>query len=366
MSQNNASYQERRKALGQVARETVAMTPQVAAALPHLAPTVSETFDLTGFPPLDAARCPRFTLTDADGQTSCGTLVRVVNYDSFDAAIRMPRDVLDISIQGQSTRDCDAAGLAELRTAALAPDSLDAVTAPRPAVLNMASEKSMYPTRQLGGALIDEERITDPGGGWLGGAAAQEEALCFRSTLAASLHRRLYPIATRAGLYTRDVIIFRKSISDSHAHMMPETPADTLPVVSVLTVAGVRRPAVNKVGDGAHQKLVFANAADRSITKDKMRLCLRMAAFRGHAMLVLGALGCGAFKNPPEEVAACWKEVLCEPEFSGGWFKMVWFAVYDRKNDGNFPIFKEVLDGKTFGVTKVDTNDKDDIKNKAD
>lgn len=205
----------------------------------------------------------------------------------------------------------------------------------------------------------------------MGGAAAQEEALCFRSTLAASLHSRLYPIAPRAGLYTRDVVIFRTSMAEGHALMVPGTPEKNLPVTSVLSVAGIRRPAItrrpgarpdpaaasgSKATDVVPEKTaVFANPADRDLTKDKMRLTLRMAAANGNTMLVLGALGCGAFHNPPEEVATCWQEVLDETEFAGGWFREIWFAVFDRKNDGNLPIFRKALDERKIGVTKKET-----------
>lgn len=79
-----------------------------------------------------------------------------------------------------------------------------------------------------------------------------------------------------------------------------------------------------------------------------MRLVLRMAASKGHTSIVLGALGCGAFENPPEDVAHCWLEVLREDEFSGNWWKDVVFAVYDSNDtqDGNFNIFRTILHGK--------------------
>lgn len=90
---------------------------------------------------------------------------------------------------------------------------------------------------------------------------------------------------------------------------------------------------------------MYTNPVARELMKGKMRLSLRMAAHRGHGLLVLGALGCGAFKNPKEEVAACWLEVLQEVEFQGGWWEEVWFAVYDRRNEGNFEVFENVLGG---------------------
>lgn len=311
------------------------MTPTVMADLPHLDATRSERLSLETLPPLDAAACPRFILpgspTTAPGPTF-GTPVRVFNQDSFDAAIAMPTS---IASGGAPTPISSAAAPAALLPNYLAataqqPSNLTAGAAARVAVLNMASEKN-------------------PGGGWLNGASAQEEALCFRSTLAASLHRRWYPLPARSGLYTPDVVVFRRGMDAGHTPITT-APGSVLPVVSVLSVAGLRRPEVMRGGPaGGAGRLVFAKAAARELAKDKMRLCLRMAAARGHVLLVLGALGCGAFKNPPEEIADCWMEVLSEDEFAGGWFREIWFAVYDRRGEGNFEIFRDRFDGKTVG-----------------
>ncbi|KAJ0162760.1 hypothetical protein CTA2_4037 [Colletotrichum tanaceti] len=190
-----------------------------------------------------------------------------------------------------------------------------------------------------------------PGGGWLKGAVAQEEALCYRSSLHLSLHDRYYPLRRRGGLYSPDVLVIRADMASGHALLVPPVPPVDLPVVSVLSVAAIRRPELKKrqvaaaAAGGGGEEWEFARPADRALTKDKMRLCLRMAASRGHGLLVLGALGCGAFHNPPGEVAQCWREVLVEAEFSGGWWTEIWFAVYDRRNEGNFEVFDEVLGG---------------------
>lgn len=186
-----------------------------------------------------------------------------------------------------------------------------------------------------------------PGGGWLKGALAQEEALCYRSSLALSLHRRFYPWKQRMGLYTPDVVVIRSDMSSGHT-LLDVPPAD-LPIVSVLSIAALRCPETRTIQeqtpDGFKERDVYAQPAARALTKDKMRLCLRMAAQRGHGLLVLGALGCGAFRNPKEEIALCWLEVFQESEFQGGWWEEVWFAVYDRRNEGNFEVFADILGG---------------------
>ncbi|RBR25715.1 uncharacterized protein FIESC28_01468 [Fusarium coffeatum] len=193
-----------------------------------------------------------------------------------------------------------------------------------------------------------------PGGGWLNGAMAQEEGLCYRSSLAMSLDKSLYPMERSEAIYSPYVLIMRQDLASGHAIM--NVPARDLPVVSAVTVAALHKPPVKTLKTKMHDeyeyetsepgKRVFANDRGRDTTKAKIRLCLRMAAVNRHDMLVLGALGCGVYSNPPEDVAHCWLEVLREHEFSGNWWREVWFAVFDPKKDGNFEVFQNVLDGQ--------------------
>ncbi|KAK1829583.1 hypothetical protein QBC39DRAFT_356471 [Podospora conica] len=188
------------------------------------------------------------------------------------------------------------------------------------------------------------------GGGWRNGALAQEEAICYRSTLAMSLETAQYPLKNNEALYNPFVIVLREEMADGH-RVIPEAARK---MVAAVTAAALERPKVQSFNlvDGT-QKLVFASEAERRWTKDKMRLTLRIAAAYEHELLVLGAFGCGVFANPPEDVAWCWKEVLGEHEFSGGWWKEVWFAIYDPspnpgKKGGNLDTFQSVLDGLVF------------------
>lgn len=51
------------------------------------------------------------------------------------------------------------------------------------------------------------------------------------------------------------------------------------------------------------------------ITRCKIRTIFRIGLLHGHDALILGAFGCGAFHNPPEEVARLFHEVMEEEEF---------------------------------------------------
>ncbi|KAI0440356.1 hypothetical protein F4803DRAFT_527776 [Xylaria telfairii] len=205
-------------------------------------------------------------------------------------------------------------------------------------------------------AVLNFANSQKPGGGWMNGAIAQEEAICYRSSLALSLNPRLYPIRRDEGLYSPYVLVMREDMASGHNQLAVEP--DRLPVVSVLTIPALRNPKLltfqyetSYIASeeplttvvSFRKKQIFQYDKDRDITKGKMRLALRMAAIHGHRKLVLGALGCGVFGNPPEDIAHCWLSVLREDEFSGNRWSEVCFAVYDPKSDGNYEIFKQIL-----------------------
>lgn len=78
--------------------------------------------------------------------------------------------------------------------------------------------------------------------------------------------------------------------------------------------------------------------------ENKIRQMLRVLATHGITHCVLGALGCGVFGNPPRRVAQLFRKVIMEDEFKGR-FSGIMFAVLDARNEGNFGVFREVLDG---------------------
>ena len=65
----------------------------------------------------------------------------------------------------------------------------------------------------------------------------------------------------------------------------------------------------------------------------RMALALAIFAEQGARNLVLGAYGCGVFRNDPYLIAAWWKELLAERV--GGCFDFVFHAVLDRSRSGD-------------------------------
>lgn len=86
--------------------------------------------------------------------------------------------------------------------------------------------------------------------------------------------------------------------------------------------------------------------------KNKIRTIFRIAYENNQKALVVGALGCGAFRNPPKHTAELFREVMAEPEFSGA-FKHICFAIKEDHNfrgAGNYAPFAEVF--QNFNLCK--------------
>lgn len=323
--------------LKKIADETKEELPKVLLQLPDLDAMDSSIFDLKDLPALDATTCPGFTLPDSDAEAGRkGTRVKVFDMDTFDAAIQIAPHYTSSKHSSFLQTGTDSTTSTQedetMKDASQESNAIEATTQRKPkpvAVLNLASERKA-------------------GGGWQNGALAQEEALCYRSSLYLSLHGSYYPLPSLSAIYSPTVLIIRDAMSRGHALLTGTVQPDDLPVTAVISVAALRRPALTD--DKKHYK----NEGQRAETKRKIRLTLRVAATGGHTRIVLGALGCGVFGNPPKEVADCFLEVLREKEFQGGWWEEVVFAVLDNvKGDqggkdgiGNYGEFYRVLDGE--------------------
>lgn len=175
--------------------------------------------------------------------------------------------------------------------------------------------------------LLNFASAKNPGGGFRGGSQAQEESLARSSALYSSLEKQpdYYQAnrACRTALYTDhmilspDVPVFRGDDGDLLSEHY---------LVTILTA-----PAVNAGAVHANEP---ANVANINHTmRDRIEKVLTVAADNGFGHLVLGAWGCGVFRNLPAEVAGLFARVLLhEGQFAHA-FVSVTFAVFDRTAD---------------------------------
>ncbi|CAF1175267.1 unnamed protein product [Adineta steineri] len=210
----------------------------------------------------------------------------------------------------------------------------------RPVILNMAN-------------------ATTPGGGYRRGDGAQEETLFRRSNYFQSLDRELddgkpsarfycnsngelealnardslYPMDNYGAIYTSGMTVFRQPEEIGYPFM-------DIPMYDVcgIAMAAYRDPKVDK-------NLLTSKYSIG--TRKKIENIFAIAYQHKHDCLVLSALGCGAFRNPPKHIATIFKSVIDQ---YAGFFKSVYFAIIDDHNtgqdfnpNGNYEPFRTVF-----------------------
>ncbi|CAF1117327.1 unnamed protein product [Adineta steineri] len=211
--------------------------------------------------------------------------------------------------------------------------------------------------------LLNMANASNPGGGYRKGDGAQEENLFRRSDYFRSLdvgldqwlpersaryycssncqldplsdHNSMYPMHEYGAIYTSGLTVFRQSEETGYAFM--EEPLEN---VCSLAMAAYRDPKLD--GNMLAQKYAMG-------TRKKIENIFAIAFHHKHDSLVLSALGCGAFKNPPSHVAELFQSVI---EQYAGFFRLITFAILDDHNagrhfnpEGNFRPFQTILDG---------------------
>ncbi|MBC9713838.1 TIGR02452 family protein [Streptomyces sp. TRM66268-LWL] len=174
-------------------------------------------------------------------------------------------------------------------------------------------------------AVLNFASARNPGGGFLNGAQAQEEALCRASALYTCLREApefyAYHREHRDAFYTDRVVhapavpVFR----DDSGKLLEE-PYRVGFLTSPAPNAGVIR---RSRPDEAHRiGAALAARAER---------VLETAVAHGYRHLVLGAWGCGVFQNDPAQVAGAFRELLTGGGRFAGHFERVVFGVLDRQ-----------------------------------
>ena len=189
----------------------------------------------------------------------------------------------------------------------------------------------------------------NPGGLVTRGSGTQEEYLFRCSDYFRSLYQYVhyapkygvkrspqsYPLDRNyGGVFSPNVTVFRNTEEKGYALL--EKPWK----VNMIAVAAISHPELETVGG---EERIAENLVP--CAKNKLRTILRIAVDNGQKTLVLGAIGCGAFRNPPRHVARLFREILDEEEFAGV-FRRVLFVIkedYNSPMGGNFTPFADVF-----------------------
>jgi uncharacterized protein (TIGR02452 family) len=193
-------------------------------------------------------------------------------------------------------------------------------------VIEVTGESSLEAARRLPGpvAVLNFASARNPGGGYLNGAQAQEEALCRASALYTCVlqarafydHHRTHrdPFYTDRVIHSPGVPVFR----DDHGRLLDEPYTAGFLTAAAPNAGVVLRTAPERAGELPHALAVRAERV------------LETAVAEGYRRLVLGAWGCGVFQNDPGQVAGAFRALLTDGGRFTGTFGHVVFGVLDR------------------------------------
>jgi uncharacterized protein (TIGR02452 family) len=205
---------------------------------------------------------------------------------------------------------------------------------------NETTFQALQRLNRLGGHIgcLNFASAKNPGGGFLNGSQAQEEALARSSALYPCLLKAPeYYERNRANhstiyldlvIYSPLVPFFRNDDGD-----LLEQPV----LASVITAPAPNAGAVMQNEPRNTDKIVPA-------LRRRAELVLCIARLHKIENLVLGAWGCGVFRNDPAMVAGILADLLNDPGRFKNAFNKVIFAVYDRTDEQQtFKAFRAVF-----------------------
>ena len=187
--------------------------------------------------------------------------------------------------------------------------------------------------------LLNFASARNPGGGFLGGARAQEEELCRCSGLYRTILTQPAYYSVNRGqqslLYT------------DHLIYSPKVPFFRVDTRSSLLKAPYFASVITTPAPNAGALLRQEPAAAPSIRPTFARRwanVLAVAQGNAHRVVLLGAWGCGAFRNDPVLAAETARAVLLSPRFAGAFDRVV-FAIPDvgKRGKANLAAFREVF-----------------------
>lgn len=226
----------------------------------------------------------------------------------------------------------------------------------KPAKVTVSMKRSFQAAEAYKGekvCVLNFASARHPGGGVLTGATAQEECLCRCSTLYFAIseesivekfhqkhntlikQQKMDLLYNSDCIFSPDIVVFKSD--DGYYNLLSENERYNVDVITCASpnLTWVSKKLLDENGKISYDKL-------KNVHKERAKKILDIAKSNNEEVLILGAFGCGAFKNPPKIVAPAWAEVLKDYIYD---FKEVEFAVYSKPKNpsNNYITFNQVI-----------------------
>ncbi|MCR5203133.1 MAG: TIGR02452 family protein [Lachnospiraceae bacterium] len=276
--------------------------------------------------------------------------IKVISADTFNAAGGDLTPVSLKKIDDDDEKEEDSAENADETSADSPADETSADASAEESVATEEASAEATVTNEVADAEVHENISgyktlvlnfasgSKPGGGVESGANAQEEALCRRSTLYASISSE-----TASEMYRMNRLLGPVDYLD----YMLLSPLVTVifdskfkPLDNPFKTAVLTAPAVPLNRDG----IKIPNDYVRFVMRKRIRNVMRVSAMNGYDRLILGAWGCGAYGHDAFDIASYFREVLFDEDYKK-YFKEIIFAIYakNEEKDYNYQTFAKVL-----------------------
>ena len=172
-----------------------------------------------------------------------------------------------------------------------------------------------------------------PGGTWNKPVTPSlEENLFMCTTISSSLEKYLYPLSSAECVYTEDVFFLRSGLAGDF-RFLPQNQCFRFDVFTVAAYNLMRNGKTSQFTDDLILK-----------TQAKLSVGFARCVERRRNVLILNALGCGAFANPPQVIATVFKALITA---YAGYFEDIYFPIYNPQTAN---VFASVLTGCGGGV----------------
>lgn len=202
------------------------------------------------------------------------------------------------------------------------PDLETSGNLPKIEIVDLDSVSAIHKYSSENMAVLNFASYKFPGGGFMRGSSAQEEALC--------QHSYLYNVISDFDktVYEWNRNNLNKGMYLNRGLYSPDIIFDDKTKCSVITVPAPNKSVMLKYGN-------FTEEENAKALLHRVKLVIDIAEENNVKTLILGAFGCGVFKQDPVEVATLFKKVL-----RGSSFEKVVFAI---PRGANYNAFKEIF-----------------------